>query len=54
MLKLVLKPGESIRIGEDIVVQLDEHHNTKANLKVEAPREIKIKRQKWEQKIQSN
>lgn len=48
MLKLALKPGDSIRIGDNIIVQLDEHCNANAHLKVDAPKDMNIKRQKRE------
>ncbi len=49
MLKLAMKPGDSIRIGEEIRVQLPEDVGYNVHLLVDAPREIEIKRQKREE-----
>lgn len=46
MLKLAMKPGDSIRIGEEIKVQLPEDIGCNIHLLVDAPREVEIKRQK--------
>lgn len=46
MLKLAMKPGDSIRIGENIKVQLPEDMGCNIHLLVDAPREVEIKRQK--------
>lgn len=46
MLKLAMRPGDSIRIGENIKVQLPEDMGCNIHLLVDAPREVEIKRQK--------
>lgn len=48
MLKLAMKPGDSIRIGENIQVKLPEDMGCNIRLLVDAPREVEIKRQKKE------
>ncbi len=50
MLKLALKPGESITIGEDICVKLGEKTNCNAQLIIDAPKELDIRRHKKEEK----
>lgn len=50
MLKLALKPGESITIGEDICVKLGEKTNCNAQLIIDAPKEFDIRRHKKEEK----
>ena len=42
MLNLVLKSGERLQIGEDVVIKLQS--DSRAQLAIDAPREIKIKR----------
>jgi len=49
MLKLAMRPGDSIRIGENIKVQLPEDVGCNVHLLVDAPREVEIKRQKREE-----
>ena len=49
MLKLAMKPGDSIRIGEEIKVKLPEDMGCNIHLLVDAPREVEIKRQKREE-----
>lgn len=49
MLKLAMRPGDSIRIGEEIKVQLPEDMGCNIHLLVDAPREVEIKRQKREE-----
>jgi len=44
MLKLTLLPGEYLTIGEGIVVQLAQSENGRAELAVQAPREVPILR----------
>lgn len=46
MLKLAMRPGDSIRIGENIKVQLPDDMGCNIHLLVDAPREVEIKRQK--------
>lgn len=50
MLKLALKPGDSITIGEEICVKLGEKTNCNAQLIIEAPKEYDIKRHKREER----
>lgn len=50
MLKLALKPGDFITIGEDICVRLGEKTNCNAQLIIEAPREYDIKRHKRDER----
>jgi carbon storage regulator len=45
MLVLSRKPGESIRIGDDITVTVSSIHGGKARLAIEAPREIPVHRE---------
>lgn len=42
MLNLVLKSGDRLQIGEDVVIKLQS--DSRAQLAIDAPREIKIKR----------
>ena len=42
MLSLVLKLGDQIKIGDDIIIKLQSE--TRANLAIDAPREMKIER----------
>ena len=46
MLKLAMKPGDSIRIGENIKVKLPEDMECNIHLLVDAPKEAEIQRQK--------
>ena len=48
MLKLALKPGDSITIGEEISVTLEEKTGSIARLLIDAPLEYNIKRHKGE------
>lgn len=42
MLNLVLKSGDRLQIGEDVVIKLQS--DSRAQLAIDAPREIQIKR----------
>jgi len=42
MLNLVLKAGDKLQIGEDVVIKLQS--DSRAQLAIDAPREISIKR----------
>lgn len=42
MLNLVLKSGNRLQIGEDVIIKLQS--DSRAQLAVDAPREIQIKR----------
>lgn len=44
MLVLTRRPGESIRIGEDITVTVTELSGDKVKLSIDAPREISVLR----------
>lgn len=44
MLKLELSPGESVRIGDDVVVTLEKKTGQVARLSFEADRSIPIRR----------
>lgn len=46
MLKLDLSPGESVRIGDDVVVTLEKKTGQVARLSFEADRSIPIRRVK--------
>lgn len=46
MLKLSLRPGDSITIGEDISVKLGENTISNAHLIIDAPLEYDIRRHK--------
>jgi carbon storage regulator len=48
MLVLTRKPGEAIRIGEDIVVRVVEAGPGKVRLGIEAPRGVRILRTELE------
>ena len=46
MLKLVLKDGEKLRIGEDILIKVERGDSkNRTNLMIEAPREVLIKKE---------
>ena len=46
MLKLVLKDGERLRIGEDILIKVERGDSkNRTNLMIEAPREVLIKKE---------
>lgn len=55
MLKLELSPGESVRIGDNVVVTLEKKTGQVARLAFEADRSIPIRRvdnkPKWQQMI---
>ena len=51
MLKLALKPGDSITIGDEICIKLSEETNCNAQLLIDAPKEYRIKRHKKEKRI---
>lgn len=44
MLKIDIKPGESVEIGNDIVVTLEEKSGQVARLSFQAPKSIPIRR----------
>lgn len=46
MLKLTVKPGESVKIGEDIKIVLTTSTYSRAQIEIDAPEDIKICRQK--------
>ncbi len=48
MLKLTIKPGESVRIGEDVKILLTTSTYNRIQLEIEAPEEVRIQRQKAE------
>ncbi len=48
MLKLSLKPGDSITIGKEISIKLGENTNANAYLIIDAPLEYDIRRHKRE------
>jgi carbon storage regulator len=52
MLVLTRKLGESIRIGDDIVVKIVELDNRHAKIGIEAPKDIAVNRQEIYERIQ--
>ena len=50
MLVLGRKPGESIRIGDDVVIKIVTARNGQAKLGIDAPKDIKIVRTELEGK----
>lgn len=52
MLVLTRKLGESIRIGDNIVVKVVELDNRHAKIGIEAPRDIAVNRQEIYERIQ--
>ena len=49
MLKLALKPGESLKIGDDVKMTVMLSTYNRIQLMIDAPREINIQREKTEQ-----
>ena len=46
MLKLILKDGEKLKIGEDILIKVERGDSrNRINLMIDAPREIRIKKE---------
>ncbi|MFW5959506.1 MAG: carbon storage regulator CsrA [Chitinivibrionales bacterium] len=52
MLVLTRKNGESIRIGDNIILKVIETENNHVKLGIEAPRDISVNREEIYQKIQ--
>lgn len=52
MLILTRKNGESIRIGDDIVIKVVELDNRHVKLGIEAPRSVSVNREEIYQRIQ--
>ncbi len=48
MLKLSLKPGESLKIGEDVKVTVVLSTHQRIQLQIDAPREVDIRREKMD------
>lgn len=42
MLRIDLKPGESVKVGDDITVHLEEKSGQRARLAFDAPRTVRI------------
>lgn len=53
MLILTRKPGERVRIGEDIVITLFGVNGNQVRIGVDAPRNIEVHREEIYNKIQS-
>lgn len=48
MLKLSLKPGESLKIGNDVKVTVVLSTHQRIQLQIDAPREVDIRREKMD------
>ena len=48
MLKLSLKPGESLKIGEDVKVTIVLSTHQRIQLQIDAPRDVDIRRVKMD------
>mgnify|MGYP003624506742 CR=1 FL=1 len=53
MLILTRKPGESIRLDDNILIKVFEINGSQARIGIDAPREVKVHREEVYQKIQS-
>ena len=53
MLILTRKPGERVRIGEDVVVTVFGVNGNQVRIGVDAPREIEVHRQEIYERIQA-
>lgn len=53
MLILTRKNGESIRIGDDIIIKVVELDNRHVKLGIEAPRSVSVNREEIYQRIQA-
>lgn len=53
MLNLTRKPGEAIRIGDDIIIHFKEVHGDKVRVGVEAPADVVIMREEVYERIKA-
>lgn len=53
MLILTRKPGEAIRLDDDILIKVFEINGSQVRIGIDAPREVKVHRDEIYQKIHS-